>query len=214
MLYHFTNKDILNKFNPTFDYYIYEDNLNIDLITLKNNLLILEKDILSNYSFSDDGGTGLSKNSLTTRHSYYNLLQFKQISFLKNIIKNQIQKFLKQLNYDIESNYYVKCWFNVLRKEEQIRLHQHSSDNYGFLSGHICVNTHNTSTYYLTPYTKNVFSSKNQNGKITLFPSWIEHYTDRISNNDQRITIAFDVRTYQGWNEDIKDSMKSHWEKI
>lgn len=212
-IYNFKNDKIKNKFNPTFDYFIYEDVLKLNFEKLKDDILNLEKNIIKKYPSYSDGETGLGDNSLTSRFRYFNLLQIEETKFLKDVIKKAHEDFLNTLNYKIDNNYYVQCWANVMRKDEQIKIHSHGSTNYCYLGGHICVHTENTNTNYVSPYFKNIFSSKNQPGKITLFPNWLEHYTDKVVN-DLRITIAFDILNEDSFNEDIIDDMKYHWEKI
>ena len=56
--------------------------------------------------------------------------------------------------------------------------------------------------------------SKNREGKLTLFPSYIGHYTDKVNDNEERVSIAFDIRDEKGFNIDIKDNMKDHWVKL
>ena len=90
-----------------------------------------------------------------------------------------------------------------MRKGEQIKTHSHAKNNYSYLSGHICVHTENTNTHYIAPYFINEFSSKNELGKITLFPSWLRHYTDEV-NTDLRITIAFDIIEEESFNSNLK----------
>ena len=97
-----------------------------------------------------------------------------------------------------------------LSYQEGIKLNE---NNYSYLSGHICVHTENTYTHYASPYYGNVFSSENDLGKITLFPSWIEHYTDQC-NTDLRITIAFDILDEVSFNVKGSNRRPDHWEKI
>ena len=92
-----------------------------------------------------------------------------------------------------------------MRKNEKIFKHSHASNNWDYLSGHICVSTKETYTHYIDPFFNKVFSSKNEVGKITLFPSWIKHYTDEVKNEEKRITIAFDIRNEESYNVDIFD---------
>ena len=66
----------------------------------------------------------------------------------------------------------------------------------------------------MNPYTKKVYSSLNEIGKITLFPNWIEHYTDIQLMSRERITIAFDLFNEEFYNTRVVDEMKSHWEKL
>ena len=120
---------------------------------------------------------------------------------------------MKELNLTYEDSLYIQCWANVMRKGEKIKKHFHSINNYDYLSGHICIQTTNTNTYYLEPYHKERFILKNNPGNITLFPSWVEHFTDEVLDNNERITIAFDLRNSQSI-KDIYPNMRKHWSKI
>ncbi len=88
------------------------------------------------------------------------------------------------------------CWYNVLRKGESIGEHTHFGIKgfyKSFISGHFCVSTFNTSTYY-----KNMFNSyntkiKNEKGQLTLFPSHLSHWSDKHEGEEVRISIAFDL---------------------
>ena len=66
-----------------------------------------------------------------------------------------------------------------------------------YLSGNICVNCVDTSTYYINPVNvindPQIYKSKNEIGKLTLFPSNIPHYTDPHKSSEDRLTIAFDL---------------------
>ena len=74
-------------------------------------------------------------------------------------------------------------------------------------------NQSTANTYYLEPYHKEKFILKNNFGNITLFPSWVEHFTDQVLDNKERITIAFDLRNINSM-QDIYPDMKQHWSKI
>ncbi len=210
-IFNFVNDKPNNFFNPKFSYYIGEELLDIDVGYLSKFLLSKEKDILNEYPFHSDGETGLSKNSVTTRFVHYNLLDFKKTSFLKEYIRNTHDKFLRRLKQNIDKNYYIQCWYNVMRKGEQIKKHHHAEDQETYLSGHICVKTNNTNTYYEAPYYKKDYASKNIPGKITLFPGWVTHNTDQQSENTERITIAFDILTKDLFDKTVENNMKEHW---
>ena len=216
-IYNFFNEPIQNKFNQSFNYYIYENILKLNFEKLKQDILNLEKQIIKKYPPYSDGKTGLGNNSLTSRFMYFNLLQMDETKFLKDIIREKHDDFLNTLKYEVGDNYYVQCWANVMRRGEQIKPHSHASNNHMYLSGHICVFTENTNTHYIAPYHSNEFSSKNESGKITLFPSWLKHYTDKV-NTDLRITIAFDIIEEKSYREDTilnsNDDKEDHWEKI
>ena len=210
----FQNLDIQNPFNPNFSYYIVEDKIQLDNVALTKFLLNKEKEIKNIYPGGYDGDTNLGNKSITSRFSYYNLLDFKEMFFLKNIIRQNHDNFLKNLNITIDKNYYIQCWFNVLRKGEKIDRHRHASNNECYIGGHICVNVNNTCTYYESPYFGTTFCSMNEPCKITLFPNWIYHYTDKVQEDFERITIAFDILTEKSYTNFVQEKFKNHWIKI
>ena len=224
MIHMFTNKPHQNIFNQNYKYFIFENNYSSQVKPAKLASFILkkEKNIINktkkefeklNKTGWQDGGTGLDVNSLTSRSPLYNLVEFKETKYLKKIIKNAHLDFMKELNLTYEDSLYIQCWANVMRKGEKIKKHFHSINNYDYLSGHICIQTTNTNTYYLEPYHKERFILKNNPGNITLFPSWVEHFTDEVLDNNERITIAFDLRDSQSI-KDIYPNMRKHWSKI
>ena len=224
MIHMFTNKPHQNIFNQNYKYFIFENNYSSQVKPAKLASFILkkEKNIINktkkefeklNKTGWQDGGTGLGVNSLTSRSALYNLVEFKETKYLKKIIKNAHLDFMKELNLTYEDSLYIQCWANVMRKGEKIKKHFHSINNYDYLSGHICIQTTNTNTYYLEPYHKERFILKNNPGNITLFPSWVEHFTDEVLDNNERITIAFDLRNSQSI-KDIYPNMRKHWSKI
>jgi len=211
----FKNKPATTEFAPIYDYKIYENYLGnfLDIEFIAKTILSKEKEIIEKYPYHNDGNTGLGENSLTSRYRYFNLLEWEETSFLKDVIKNCHSDFIVNLGFK-DRPIYAQCWANVLRKGQEIKKHRHGIDGYSYLGGHICVAAENTCTHYVTPDTGDIYSSTNIPGKITLFPSHIEHYTDQVKSDSERITIAFDLYTEQGWLEDVVDDMKSHWIKL
>jgi hypothetical protein len=213
---HAKNPPNKTPFAAQWDYLFCEDNLsdklnfdNIIDVILKN-----EKDIIQKYKYVDDWGTGLGPNSMTSRSNYYNLLKWPEFSEVKSLIKQTHDHFLSQLGLPKEDVIYVQCWANVLRNGQDIKKHRHWVSPYAYLGGHICIQQNNTHTYYKHPYTDNDYMSTNEPGKITLFPNWIEHWTDTHTSDKERITIAFDMITKVVFDEDIATSMKDHWVPI
>ena len=102
-----------------------------------------------------------------------------------------------------------------MRKGQRIKKHCHGFGQYAYLSGHLCVQVNEdlypTSTHYYNPYGVEPWSSSNANNKMTIFPSWLKHDTDRVQDDVKRITIAFDIIDESGYNIDVRDDMKSHW---
>lgn len=216
MIHNIVNEKILNPFNPVYSFYIYENDvsINLNLNYLKHFILEFEKESLKKYPSYSDAGTGLGKDSLTSRYKYYNLLQIKETAYLKDVIRKSYDDFLSQLNLKSQGKIYVQCWANVLRKGQKITAHRHDLNNYGYLGGHICVSTNNTSTYYVLPYFEKPYAIKNKNGMITLFPGWMEHYTDEVVLDEERITIAFDIKTQDTWENTKTDIDINHFEIV
>jgi hypothetical protein len=182
-----------------------------------------EKIILKSSPRSDnDGDTGLGSDSLTSRFTYYNVLNWedKNIQKIKNSIVNNINEIYKKILQEKPINLKIQCWANVMKKGQKIKLHAHNTSNGCLLSGNICVDVDNTYTHYVNPfrwfttYQRNksltrlkssvhneIYSSKNEVGKITLFNSNLPHFTDEALS-DNRITIAFDIinNTHQQYN--------------
>ena len=191
-------------FAPEFDYTIFETQTSqLNLKELAKLILSKEKELLSLpiSTVSGDAYTGLKKDSTTTRFDKYNVLKWegKNIQNLKgNIVSfhNHILKYFKQ---PPPNDLYIQCWANIMRKGEQIKPHLHNIGPNCYLGGHICVQCDDTSTHYINPINQindpMTYSSKNDVGKMTIFPDNVPHYTDIHNSDNERITIAFDLLT-------------------
>jgi len=193
-----------NFFAPEWDYYVVEDLIkDVDFKSLSKFLIKKEKELLKITKpvnkESVDGYTGLGVNSITSRYASFNVFNFKNKEILK--IKKEIlkihKKLLDHLNIEIPKNLWIQCWFNVMRKGEFIKPHLHGTDPDTYLGGHICVQVENTHTNYINPVNQindpEIYYSKNEIGKITLFQNCIPHFTDIHNSDEERITIAFDL---------------------
>ena len=213
-LYNFKSAKPQTDFAPSWNFYIYENILNFDFDKVVNIILKKEKTIVKQYPPSNNGNTSLDNNSLTSRFPFFNVLKWKEMLFLKKLIKQNYNNYLNKIKLTPEKNIYLQCWANVLRKGEQIKLHEHDTSCFAYLSGNIIIKSNDTNTYYKNPIDGSTLKSKNKEGKLTLFPSYIGHYTDKVNDNEERISIAFDVRDEKGFNIDIKNHMKDHWVKL
>ena len=195
-----------NFFAPEWNYFLCESYINdIDFNKLTKFLLIKEKEIkkiplkIRENGKLYDGYTGLNDKSTTVRFTEYNIFNFKnkQIDNIKHNIIKIHNNFLNKLNLPIPNKLYIQSWFNVMRKGEQIKPHIHAVIPDSYLGGNICVKCSNTSTIYINPVNQinepELYSSKNEVGKITLFQECIPHYTDIHNGEEERITIAFDL---------------------
>ena len=195
---------------------IIQKQTDIDSDALSNLILKKEPEIIQKYPTTGfngeytDGQTELGPNSLTSRFYHFNVLDWKDTDLVKEIIRSGYEAYTGVKDTPI----YVKCWANVMRKGDQIAVHSHGKDPYGYISGHVCVQVTDTNTNYYNPYGGDPWSSPNKAGKITLFPSWVSHGTDKVVDSQERITIAFDILTEDGYNKIVKDDMKEHWVKV
>jgi hypothetical protein len=185
-------------------FYLYENIIKeVDFNTIESLILKKEKEILKKYSSGSDGVTKLGSKSLTSRHQKFNVLKWnhKEIKKLQKYILLHTKEFLTTLLLPIPGDLKIQCWANVMRKGEKIQTHLHDCSHKAYISGHLCVSSMTTHTYYIDPLKyfagkdQRIYKSKNEVGKITLFSANIPHYTDTVMDDKERITLAFDITT-------------------
>lgn len=200
-------------FAAEWDFSIFEDNISalVDLDSIANTILKNEKTVINSHPYTDDWGTGLGPNSMTSRSNCYNILDWPEMSELKSNIKKIYNRFLTEIQVPVEQTIYLQCWANVLRKGEFIKIHRHSDTPYAYLGGHVCIQTQGSSTFYKSPFSEDDYQSPNEPGKITLFPSWLPHWTSKQESETERITVAFDIITPHILDEIVAEHMISHW---
>jgi hypothetical protein len=212
----FSSDRPMTPFAPTWNYSILEKDISniIDIEKYKNLILKLEKKVIEEYPFTSDWSTGLGEDSMTSRSDNFNLLKIEGTEDLAYAIKTSANELIESIGLDKEESLYVQCWSNVMRKGQKINRHKHYPTPYCYLGGHVTINANNTNTYYENPYVYDTYASENVPGTITIFPNWIEHYTDTTNEDEERITIAFDILNEFVYQEDIYDHKKTHWVKI
>ena len=210
----FTSGETYTPFAAAWEYFFCEDVLTVSLDDVKKEILDKEKSIIEENEFEDDWGTKLGAESLTARSNKYNLLKWECAAPLRHAIRKTHDAFVSQLGAPSPPVIYAQCWANVMRKGDQIAVHSHGKDPYGYLSGHVCVQVTDTNTNYYNPYGGDPWKSHNEVGKITLFPNWVKHGTDKVIDDQERITIAFDIYTEDGYDKSIDAKMKPHWLKL
>ena len=180
-------------FAPSWKYYIGEGYTDFDLYLLQKEVMSKEQEII------DKGD--------------YNLLMFDNAAPLREAIRKVHDQLLENIEFPKEEDeLYAQAWANVMRKKQKIAPHVHNPTPTCYLSGHICVQVEDTHTYYTNPFTLEDWKSKNEEGKITIFPSWVQHSTDPVPNDRIRMTFAFDLMRKSEWEESIKK--KHHWIKL
>jgi hypothetical protein len=146
-----------------------------------------------------DGYTGLGFNTTTAKFQSYNILSWNhpEIKKLKTNIVRSIFEYNNECGNKTPNALWILCWYNVLRFGQKVEPHFHSVYPDCYLSGHFNVQVNNTSTAYMSPINQlndpAVISIENRRGDMTLFPSYIFHYTTPHYSFKPRITIAFDL---------------------
>ena len=212
----FASQFPLSPYAPTWDFRVGISKCdNIDVNSLSQFLLSKEKEIkklppsLNWDGKKSDGFTGLGTNSTTSKYQSYNLLTWShpEIKKLKsNIVKN-LFKYNSECGNETPQELYAICWYNVLRFGQKINPHMHSTTPDCYLSGHFNVQVNDTSTCYMSPINQlndpDVIDIKNKDGDMTLFPSYIFHYTTPHYSFKPRITLAFDLNLCKKHNNFI-----------
>lgn len=187
---------------------------NLDVVYLKKKVLSNEKKIIKKYKPLDfynkftDGGTGLGHDSLTSRFAHFNVLKWWGTKKLKEEIKkNYYAYFDKEIPI-----LYIQCWANVMRTGQQIKPHKHreKNDKKEFaLSGNLTVFVDQESyTFY------DSLPVLNKNGRMTLFPSDVVHWTSVYTGESNRVSIAFDIIDSDYWEKVVPNSCKSHFIRL
>ena len=181
----------------------------IDTNSLSEFLLLKEKEVkklptsVRVDGVESDGYTGLGSNSTTAKFQSYNILTWNhpEIKKLKSNIARNIIDYNNECGNKTSNKIYIICWYNVLRFGQKINPHMHSTSPNCYLSGHFNVQVNDTSTVYMSPINQlnqpDVIDIKNKDGDMTLFPSYIFHYTTPHYSFKPRITIAFDLNLYK-----------------
>jgi len=189
---------------------------NIDTNVLSEFLLKKEKEIKKLPVYYDDNGevvdghTGLGKNSTTSKFQDYKLITWNhpEILKLKNYIRKNIVEYNIECGNKTPNQLYMICWYNVLRFGQKIKPHLHATDPNCYLSGHYNVQVGDTFTCYMSSinqiHNPQVIRVKNNPKEMTLFPSYIAHYTTSHYSLKPRISIAFDLnckKLHPNWVE-------------
>jgi hypothetical protein len=118
-----------------------------------------------------------------------------EVDELLRIIRQHYLVFLAELRYPrIRS--YIHGWVNIIRSGESISKHCHIDGPQGYLAGTYYLTTNNTKLYLQNPTkNENIVEIATEAKKVIFFPSWIPHWSDEHSEDNLRISIAFDITT-------------------
>lgn len=203
------------KFAPKWSHPMWHDMIydEKELEEIKKVILVKEKELLNYYSdVTNDGGTGLGPNSLTSKFSKFNIFKWKYdwVDKLRESALNGIYNL--EGSETLDHKIYAQCWANVMRRGEQIKPHWHSSYEYSYLGAHVTISANRTRTTYENPYNKfNIRSYENVPGALTIFPSYMVHWTDTHYGDSERITLAMDFLTEEGYNNTQSGDIKNNF---
>jgi len=171
------------------------ENLKIirDWITT-NGPIIIEKYKNEN---KNDGGTGLGDKSLTATFRYFDLFyetsNIDAFLDLKKFLESEYRKFCKELKIKTEKCF-VNSWANIAHTGQKIEKHNHGATHYAYLSGNMHLDNYDTQTIYHNPFDHNVqYAVPNIEGGITLFPSYLYHSSTTHKEDNDRVSLAFDI---------------------
>lgn len=167
-------------FAPTFDVPIWLDDINDKIIP----------DLID---AMDENNLGLYKKVWKD----YNIFKWEYPVF--NQLKTRIWKiyndYMDALDLPRESgdSLWIRGWAVVLEPGETVPQHCHAYHENTYLSGNISLGQ-DTVTEYLIPHLSSYYGSwkaKNIPGRLTLFPSWVEHFVQKVE--EKRYSIGFDI---------------------
>ena len=210
----FVNEEPISPFAPEWRFFIAEKFLSrIDCNRLKDYLLNRQPEILSIKDNLNDAGTGLGNDSTTARFISYNVMTWDQPDI--NILKEEISIMHDTYYRDIVDRPTPKVslggWMNIMKKGDRIKRHNHGFSNNTYISGHFTVCCDSTKTVYINPhehwdedkllvrvedgeeYSDSLYAATNTEGQLTLFPSYIPHFTTEHRTDSDRITLAFEI---------------------
>jgi len=210
----FVNEEPISPFAPEWRFFIAEKFLSrIDCNRLKDYLLNRQPEILSIKDNLNDAGTGLGNDSTTARFISYNVMTWDQPDI--NILKEEISIMHDTYYRDIVDRPTPKVslggWMNIMKKGDRIKRHNHGFSNNTYISGHFTVCCDSTKTVYINPhehcdedkllvrvedgeeYSDSLYAATNTEGQLTLFPSYIPHFTTEHRSDSDRITLAFEI---------------------
>lgn len=174
-------------FAPFWDVVIYNDNVNLDLVT----------DLLSVAKQKEN--EGLFDNEKWT---HYNIFQWdiESINNLKTVIKHSYTDFCNKLGVTPQSVLYINGWIYPQKKGQTLQKHNHSVHENSLLSGNLCLTTNSNKVHYHIPimsdqHGDHIVDSKA--GNFLLFPSYLSHSSTTLQEQT-RYVIAFDLITQRG----------------
>ena len=155
-------------------------------------------------SIDVEGLEDLLASKLPIEWTTYNIFDWDE-----DIIKNLADKiycsyneYINELCYEVipKDKLWIRGWGVRIDPNDYLNNHAHSFHENTYLSGNLSISNLDTTTDYFFPYLGWYFGYwkvKNVPGKMTLFPSWLEHKVDKNTTGQVRFSLGFDMFTEQ-----------------
>ena len=179
-MYRWKSWEAQTPFAPSFDVPVYVDSIDVE------------------------GLEDLLASKLPIEWTTYNIFDWDE-----DIIKNLADKiywsyteYINQLCYNVipKDKLWIRGWGVRIDPNDYLNHHAHSFHENTYLSGNLSISNLDTTTDYFFPYLGWYFGYwkvKNVPGKMTLFPSWLEHKVDKNTTGQVRFSLGFDMFTEQ-----------------
>ena len=179
-MYRWKSWESQTPFAPSFDVPVYVDSIDVE------------------------GLEDLLASKLPIEWTTYNIFDWDE-----DIIKNLADKiywsyteYINQLCYNIipKDELWIRGWGVRIDPDDYLNHHAHSFHENTYLSGNLSISNLDTTTDYFFPYLGWYFGYwkvKNVPGKMTIFPSWLEHKVDENTTGQVRFSLGFDMFTEQ-----------------
>ena len=179
-MYRWKSWEAQTPFAPSFDVPVYIDSIDVE------------------------GLEDLLASKLPMEWTTYNIFDWDE-----DIIKNLVNKiylsyteYINELSYEVipKDKLWIRGWGVRIDPDNYLNHHAHSFHENTYLSGNLSISNLETTTDYFFPYLGWYFGYwkvKNVPGKMTLFPSWLEHKVDKNTTGQIRFSLGFDMFTEQ-----------------
>ena len=179
-MYRWKSWEAQTPFAPSFDVPVYLDSIDVE------------------------GLEDLLASKLPIEWTTYNIFDWDE-----DIIKNLADKiywsyteYINQLCYNIipKDKLWIRGWGVRIDPNDYLNHHAHAFHENTYLSGNLSISNLDTTTDYFFPYLGWYFGYwkvKNVPGKMTIFPSWLEHKVDENTTGQVRFSLGFDMFTEQ-----------------
>ena len=177
-MYRWKSWEAQTPFAPSFDVPVYIDSIDVE------------------------GLEDLLASKLPMEWTTYNIFDWDE-----DIIKNLVDKiylsyteYINELSYEVipKDKLWIRGWGVRIDPDNYLNHHAHSFHENTYLSGNLSISNLETTTDYFFPYLGWYFGYwkvKNVPGKMTLFPSWLEHKVDKNTTGHMRFSLGFDMFT-------------------